>query len=77
MSEFRVIFVARDYDATVGGSPLAAPAGRNRDLTRYRTPIVGLYLTGAVTCSGPVSRRVRPLRRRLARSGAPEGPDAT
>ncbi|MCU4183176.1 NAD(P)/FAD-dependent oxidoreductase [Acidiferrimicrobium sp. IK] len=34
------------------GGPLAALAGRDRELTRYRTPVRGLFLTGAGTFPG-------------------------
>ncbi len=40
------------YAPSFGGSPLAALLGRQRELTRYRTPIRGLYLTGAGTYPG-------------------------
>ena len=35
-----------------GGSPLSALLGRHPELTRYETPIKGLYLTGAATYPG-------------------------
>jgi phytoene dehydrogenase-like protein len=35
-----------------GGTPLSALAGRDRELTRYETPVRGLYLTGAGTFPG-------------------------
>ncbi len=74
----------RGHTPSYAGSPLAALLGRNRELTRYRTPIDGLYLSGAGTfpgagifgasgrnaadvvrrdLTGPVGRRLRPLRR--------------
>ena len=34
------------------GSPLATFLGRPRETTRYRTPIPGLYLSGAATFPG-------------------------
>jgi phytoene dehydrogenase-like protein len=34
------------------GTPLSALAGRDRELTRYETPVHGLYLTGAGTFPG-------------------------
>jgi phytoene dehydrogenase-like protein len=34
------------------GTPLSALAGRERELTRYETPVRGLYLTGAGTFPG-------------------------
>jgi len=48
----------RDFSLTRGhapsfaGGPLAALLGRDRELTRYRTPVAGLYLTGAATFPG-------------------------
>jgi phytoene dehydrogenase-like protein len=35
-----------------GGSPLSAMLGRNPELTRYETPVKGLFLTGAATYPG-------------------------
>lgn len=40
------------YAASFAGGPLAAVAGRPRELTRYRTSVDGLYLTGAATFPG-------------------------
>jgi phytoene dehydrogenase-like protein len=42
----------RGHTPTFAGTPLAALSGRPRELTRYRTPIAGLYLTGAGTFPG-------------------------
>lgn len=42
----------RGHTPSYAGSPLAALLGRNRELTRYRTPIAGLYLSGAGTFPG-------------------------
>ena len=42
----------RGHAPTFEGSPLSALVGRHRELTRYRTPIDGLYLTGAGTFPG-------------------------
>lgn len=42
----------RGYATSFGGGPLAALLGRPQELTRYRTPIGGLYLTGAATFPG-------------------------
>ena len=42
----------RGHTPSYSGSPLAALLGRNRELTRYRTPIDGLYLSGAGTFPG-------------------------
>jgi phytoene dehydrogenase-like protein len=40
------------YATSFGGGPLAVLMGRPRELTRYRTSIEGLYLTGAATFPG-------------------------
>lgn len=40
------------YAPSFAGGPLAALAGRDRELTRYETPVRGLYLTGAGTFPG-------------------------
>ena len=42
----------RGYAPSYAGGPLAALLGRDRELTRYRTPVDGLYLTGAGTYPG-------------------------
>jgi len=42
----------RGYATSFGGGPLAALLGRPTELTRYRTPVKGLYLTGAATFPG-------------------------
>ena len=42
----------RGYAPSFGGGPLAALVGRDRELTRYETPVAGLYLTGAGTFPG-------------------------
>jgi len=42
----------KGYATSFAGGPLAALLGRNRELSRYRTPIDGLYLTGAATFPG-------------------------
>ena len=42
----------RGHATSFGGSPLSAVLGRPRELTRYTTPIAGLYLTGAATYPG-------------------------
>ena len=42
----------RGYAPSYGASPLAAFIGRPRETTRYRTPIKGLYLSGAGTFPG-------------------------
>jgi phytoene dehydrogenase-like protein len=48
-SEFHM---PRGHATSFGGGPLAAVLGRPRELTRYTTPIAGLYLTGAATYPG-------------------------
>ncbi len=40
------------YSPTWAGSPLGAFLGRAPELTRYRTPVAGLFLTGAGTYPG-------------------------
>ena len=40
------------YATSFAGGPLAAVLGRQPELTRYRTPVRGLYLTGAATYPG-------------------------
>lgn len=40
------------HAASFGGGPLAALRGKDRELTRYTTPVQGLYLTGAATFPG-------------------------
>lgn len=42
----------RGHTPSYAGSPLAALVGRQRELTRYRSPIAGLYLSGAGTFPG-------------------------
>lgn len=42
----------RGHTPSYAGSPLAALIGRRRETTRYRTPITGLYFTGAGTFPG-------------------------
>jgi phytoene dehydrogenase-like protein len=48
-SEFRL---PRGHVPSFAGGPLAALLGRRPELTRYETPIPGLYLTGAATFPG-------------------------
>ena len=48
-SEFQM---PRGYATSFAGGPLAALLGRPTELTRYRTPVAGLYLTGAATFPG-------------------------
>jgi phytoene dehydrogenase-like protein len=42
----------RGHAPAYAAPPLAALLGRRRELTRYRTPIAGLYLSGAATFPG-------------------------
>jgi phytoene dehydrogenase-like protein len=42
----------RGHATSFAGGPLAAFLGRQPELTRYETPIAGLYLTGAATFPG-------------------------
>ncbi len=42
----------RGYAPSFSGGPLAALLGRDRELTRYETPIKGLFLSGAGTFPG-------------------------
>ncbi len=42
----------RGHTPSYSGPPLSALVGRNREATRYRTPIDGLYLSGAGTFPG-------------------------
>lgn len=44
--------LARGYAPSFAGGPLGALLGRGPELTRYRTPIEGLFLTGAGTYPG-------------------------
>jgi phytoene dehydrogenase-like protein len=42
----------RGYATSFAGGPVAALRGRDPELTRYETPVRGLYLTGAATFPG-------------------------
>jgi len=42
----------KGYATSFAGGPLAAMLGREHELTRYRTSVDGLYLTGAATFPG-------------------------
>ena len=42
----------RGFTPSWAGTPLSAVLGRSRELTRYRTPVRGLYLCGAGTFPG-------------------------
>ncbi len=44
--------MARGHAPSFAGGPVAALIGRDRELTRYRTPVAGLFLTGAGTFPG-------------------------
>ena len=48
-SEFHL---PRGHATSFAGGPLAALRGRPPELTRYETPVAGLYLTGAATFPG-------------------------
>lgn len=48
-SEF---FMPQGHATSFAGGPMAALRGRPRELTRYETPIEGLYLCGAATFPG-------------------------
>ena len=48
----REFFMPRGYATSFAGGPVAALRGRDRELTRYETPVRGLYLTGAATFPG-------------------------
>jgi phytoene dehydrogenase-like protein len=48
-SEFHL---PRGHATSFPGGPLAAFVGRPPELTRYETPVAGLYLTGAATFPG-------------------------
>lgn len=75
----------RDFSMPAGfapsfaGGPLAALLGRDRELTRYATPVPGLYLTGGGTFPGAgvsgapgrnAARVILSARRRAGRAGA-------
>jgi len=44
--------LARGHAPSFAGGPLAALLGRDKELTRYRTPVRGLFLSGAATFPG-------------------------
>jgi phytoene dehydrogenase-like protein len=48
----REFFMPHGYATSFAGGPLAALLGKERELTRYETPVKGLYLTGAATFPG-------------------------
>ncbi len=45
-------FMPRGYAQSFAGGPLASLLGRDRELSRYRTPLRGLFVTGAATFPG-------------------------
>jgi len=45
-------FLPKGHATSFSGGPLAALLNSQPELTRYKTPIVGLYLTGAATFPG-------------------------
>ena len=45
-------YLPRGYATSFAGGPLAALRGDPKELTRYETPVRGLYLTGAATFPG-------------------------
>ena len=48
----REFHLARGYTPSYAGSPLASLFGRRRELSRYRAPVPGLFLSGAATYPG-------------------------
>ncbi len=48
----RDFHLPQGHATSFAGGPLAALLGRDRELTRYVTPIEGMYLTGAATFPG-------------------------
>jgi phytoene dehydrogenase-like protein len=48
----REFHLPHGHATSFSGGPLAALRNRNPELTRYETPIKGLYLTGAATFPG-------------------------
>jgi beta-carotene ketolase (CrtO type) len=48
----REFHLPRGHATSFAGGPLAALRNRNPELTRYETPVRGLYLTGAATFPG-------------------------
>lgn len=72
--------MAAGFAPSFAGGPLAALLGRDRELTRYATPVPGLYLTGSGTFPGAgvsgapgrnAARAILSARRRAGRAGAP------
>ncbi|MEZ5228751.1 MAG: hypothetical protein R2710_19425 [Acidimicrobiales bacterium] len=48
----RDLHLPKGHATSFAGGPLAAILGRDRELTRYLTPIDGLFVTGAATFPG-------------------------
>ena len=48
----RELFLDRGYTPSYAGSPLSSLLGRRRELSRYRAPVPGLFLSGAGTYPG-------------------------
>ena len=48
----RELFLSRGYTPSYAGSPLSSLFGRRRELSRYRAPVPGLFLSGAGTYPG-------------------------
>ena len=48
----RDFYMPRGYATSFAGTPITALRGRDPELTRYQTPVHGLYLTGAATFPG-------------------------
>ena len=48
----RDFFMSKGHSPGYAASPLATLVGKNKELSRYRTPIKGLFLTGAATFPG-------------------------
>ncbi len=48
----RELFLPRGYTPSYAASPMASLLGRRRELSRYRAPVPGLFLSGAGTYPG-------------------------
>ena len=48
----REFYLTRGYTPSYAGSPLSSLCGRRRELSRYRAPVPGLFLSGAATYPG-------------------------
>ena len=48
----REFHLPHGHATSFAGGPLAALRNKNPELTRYETPVKGLYLTGAATFPG-------------------------